>query len=103
MDVNAPLARRARLSRGWTQQHLADTCDLSLRTIQRVERFGSAAPETVMELCSVLELSQVELVIPEAQQSKNRKAMSPVLVVTLMISMLLLGVGLGVGAATLLS
>ena len=103
MEVNAPLARRARLSRGWTQQHLADTCDLSLRTIQRVERFGSAAPETVMELCSVLELSQLALVIPEAQQSKNRKGLSPVLVMILMASMLFLGVGLGVAAVALLS
>jgi len=103
MDVDAQLARSARLSRGWTQQHLADACDLSLRTVQRVERFGSAAPETVMELCSVLELSQTALVVPEAQQSVNRRAMSPGLVVTLMISMLLLGVGLGVSAMTLLS
>jgi len=98
MDVNALLVRKTRLSRGWTQQHLADTCDLSLRTIQRVERFGSAAPETVMELCSVLELSRAELVVPEAQQSKNRKALSPVIVVMLMTLTLLFGVGLGVVA-----
>lgn len=100
MDVNAPLARRARLARGWTQQHLADTCDLSLRTVQRVERFGSAAPETVMELCSVLELSRTDFVVPEPKHLKFRRTYSPAIVIMLMATMLFLGAGLGVATMT---
>ena len=95
MQVNAPLVRKARLARGWTQQHLADTCNLNLRTIQRVERFGSAASDTVMELSSVLEIAQEVLVIAPDTDPVHSKSLSPAVVVTMMIVTLVLGITLG--------
>ena len=56
MQLNAQHIKELREQRAWTQQHLADACDVSLRTIQRVEKYGNASSETAMGLCSVLEV-----------------------------------------------
>jgi DNA-binding XRE family transcriptional regulator len=56
MQLHAPLIKQLREERAMTQQHLADACDVSLRTIQRVEKYGNASKETTMGLCSVLEV-----------------------------------------------
>ena len=65
MDINAVLVKEQRTGNNWTQQHLADVCGLSLRTIQRVERYGHASNETVNALASVFEISTSDIVIPE--------------------------------------
>ncbi|MDU0112596.1 helix-turn-helix transcriptional regulator [Psychrosphaera aquimarina] len=65
MEINAELIKNQRTERNWTQQHLADACGVSLRTIQRVERYGNAANETVMALASVFQIEQSEIIIPE--------------------------------------
>lgn len=67
MDINAQLIKDSRTSRNWTQQHLADACGLSLRTIQRVERYGNASNETVGALASVLEIEQSDIVVPDRE------------------------------------
>ena len=63
MDVNASKIKELRTSNGWTQQHLADACAISLRTVQRVERYGNASQETVASLAAVFELQQAELIV----------------------------------------
>ncbi|VAW02042.1 transcriptional regulator, XRE family [hydrothermal vent metagenome] len=69
MEVNRETIKRLRVARSWSQQHLADACDVSLRTIQRVENMGVAAPETVMALSSTLEADQSALVVdPESRR-----------------------------------
>jgi transcriptional regulator with XRE-family HTH domain len=65
MEINAELIKSQRTERNWTQQHLADACGVSLRTIQRVERYGNAANETVMALASVFQIEQSEIIIPD--------------------------------------
>lgn len=67
MDVNAQLIKDSRTKNNWTQQHLADACGLSLRTIQRVERYGNASNETVASLAAVFEIDQSEIVIEERE------------------------------------
>ncbi len=62
MEVNASKIRALRTSHGWTQQHLADACAISLRTVQRVERYGNASQETVASLASVFEVVQTDLI-----------------------------------------
>lgn len=62
MEVNAKLIKTSRTSNNWTQQHLADACDLNIRTIQRVERYGNASSETVSALAAVLELPTEEII-----------------------------------------
>lgn len=65
MDVNAKKIKGLRTDKGWTQQHLADACAISLRTVQRVERYGNASQDTVLGLASVFEVSQSDLIILE--------------------------------------
>ncbi|AOW77711.1 transcriptional regulator [Colwellia sp. PAMC 20917] len=66
MDVNAKKIKELRTAKGWTQQHLADACAISLRTVQRVERYGNASQDTVLGLASVFEIAQTEIVLLEA-------------------------------------
>lgn len=63
MEVNALKIKALRNERSWTQQHLADACGISLRTVQRVERYGNTSKETLMSLAAVFELAQSELVV----------------------------------------
>ncbi|PCI62872.1 MAG: transcriptional regulator [Kordiimonadales bacterium] len=100
MDIKASVIKAERQSRSWTQQHLADVCNLSLRTVQRVERFGSAAPETVMELCSVLEIEQAQLMAEPEPLNVTNGAFVSILTspVVMMVVALTLMVGLGLGA-----
>jgi len=65
MEVNAQKIKAMRSDKGWTQQHLADACSISLRTVQRVERYGTASNETVMGLCAVFEVERGEFVLPD--------------------------------------
>ncbi|WP_448548949.1 helix-turn-helix transcriptional regulator [Thalassotalea fusca] len=65
MEVNAQKIKAMRSDKGWTQQHLADACSISLRTVQRVERYGTASNETAMGLCAVFEVDRGDIVLPE--------------------------------------
>lgn len=47
-----------RLDKGWTQQDLAELCDVSVRTVQRVEKDGIASLETTLALASVFEVDK---------------------------------------------
>lgn len=61
VKVNSNLIKTERESRGWTQEHLANVAGLSLRTIQRIEKTGTASFESVTALASVLAVSIAEL------------------------------------------
>ena len=65
MNVNAQKVKNLRTKKSWTQQHLADVCGISLRTVQRVERYGNASNETLMSLASVFEIQQSDIYIPD--------------------------------------
>jgi len=66
MDVNAAYIKEQRTAKNWTQQHLADACGVSLRTVQRVERYGNASNETVSALASVFEIQAADIIVPES-------------------------------------
>jgi len=40
MKINKEILRRERELRAWTQSHLAEVADLSMRTLQGIERPG---------------------------------------------------------------
>lgn len=61
MELRGDIVKSMRLSKNWTQQHLADICDVNLRTVQRVENKGSASLETVMALCVAFETQREKL------------------------------------------
>lgn len=75
MNINSDALKQLRLARGWTQQHLADAAGLSLRTIQRMERDGTAASETLHSICAALEIQREQLsVIPRVHASQLQPA-----------------------------
>ena len=74
MLVDSQKLKRLRLAKNWTQQHLAQVCDLSMRTIQRVEKDGVASNETVAAYAAIFELTVDELLVTvEAYETVDRK------------------------------
>ncbi len=71
MDINASVIKQHRTQKNWTQQHLADACGISLRTVQRVERYGNASNETVSALAAVFEIDQEEIVVNETPKDSH--------------------------------
>lgn len=95
MEINSTFIKELRASKAWTQQHLADACDVHLRTIQRVEREGSASAETVLALCAVFEIQRQQLsIIPMATPEQLQTVQSRGLVFVASCS-LVLGIILG--------
>lgn len=92
MQLNPNTVKALRHKFNWTQQLLADACDVSLRTIQRVEKEGAASKETTMSLCAVFEVRQGELIkldepkAKNAQQSNESSKFAIVIAVTAFIS-----------------
>lgn len=75
MEINSSIIKDLRQAKGWTQQHFADAAGLSLRTIQRVERDGSAAKETALAICATLEIELKQLsIIPVVDASQLQEA-----------------------------
>ncbi|TDF38184.1 XRE family transcriptional regulator [Alteromonadaceae bacterium M269] len=95
MEVLNEKVKQLRLERNWTQQHLADACDVSLRTIQRIEKYGNASYESVMSLCAVLEITKNDIcVVPKVavEEMQEIKILRPLV---LIIPSLLIGAVLG--------
>ena len=63
LDKNKLKSLRAQ--RGWTQQHLADVCDIHIRTIQRLEKSGVASSETTKALASGLDLRVSDILLDQ--------------------------------------
>jgi len=51
------IVKKLRLQRGWSQEQLAELTDLSIRTIQRVERGQSPSLETARSLAAIFEVN----------------------------------------------
>ena len=60
MKINKEILRRERELRAWTQSHLAEVANLSMRTVQRIECTGDASMESAGALAAALD---VELTI----------------------------------------
>lgn len=73
MNIDPQKLKQIRHSKGWTQQHMADASELSLRTIQRLEKTGNIAAESLQALCAVLEVSPTDLLVkmPDKPSSKD--------------------------------
>jgi transcriptional regulator with XRE-family HTH domain len=70
--VDSTLIKSERENRGWTQGHLARVAGLSLRTIQRIEKTGSASLESVTALASVFSVGVADLRADEAKPPRER-------------------------------
>ncbi len=55
------IVRKLRLKKGWSQEHLAELCNLSVRTIQRIERGQKPSIDTLNALAAVFEIEVSDL------------------------------------------
>jgi transcriptional regulator with XRE-family HTH domain len=60
----AKFIKTERLSRGWTQDQLAQVAGVDTRTIQRLEKDGSASLETLMAVAQEFKMSVEQLTPP---------------------------------------
>lgn len=67
----AKFVKKERDERAWTQAHLAKVAEVSHRTIQRLERDGSASFETLMAVANAFEIEVKELT-PTSSRSKEK-------------------------------
>ncbi len=66
VKIDKAQLKNLRNSRGWTQQHLAEISDLSLRTVSRAEKSGIVSQESISALSAVFEVERGSwLVQPE--------------------------------------
>lgn len=70
--VDSNRIRSERENRGWSQGHLASVAGLSLRTIQRIEKTGSASFESVTALASVFSVEVAALRVDESEAPRER-------------------------------
>ncbi|WP_143872677.1 helix-turn-helix domain-containing protein [Catenovulum sediminis] len=61
MSLSSAKIKSLRKERGWSQEHLSQVSGLSCRTVQRIEKEGSASPESLMALASAFSMSPSEL------------------------------------------
>ena len=78
MDLNmtknlgrARFVKKAREERVWTQSHLADAAKVNLRTIQRLEKDGSASFGTLMSVAGALDVDVQQLSPTSKTQEKS--------------------------------
>lgn len=55
------IVRKLRLEKGWSQEQLAEICNLNVRTIQRIERGQKASLETLNALAVVFDVDVSDL------------------------------------------
>lgn len=55
MKIDSNVIVTLRKHKAWSQQHLADVAELSLRTVQRIENDGTGSPESVKAVAQALD------------------------------------------------
>ncbi len=68
MKIDSDKVKTLRLSKNWSQEQLSETCNLSLRTIQRVENGSNISLESLKLLATALGVDPSELMIQEKQK-----------------------------------
>ena len=74
-DGNIMILRKLRIQNGWSQEQLAEMTDLSVRTIQRIERGGQPSLESANALAAVFQVN-VSTFINEATTGANNMSQS---------------------------
>jgi transcriptional regulator with XRE-family HTH domain len=68
MILDADKLKKLREARGWSQEQLAAAAGISVRTVQRAERDGSASRETKLCLAAALDVPHSTLEKPEPEK-----------------------------------
>ncbi|MCO7224746.1 helix-turn-helix domain-containing protein [Pleionea sp. CnH1-48] len=72
MNLKTDVAKKLRNNKGWSQQQLAEICNVSLRTIQRLENTHTCSLETLNALLAAFGVSRLELEA-ESQSTPNKQ------------------------------
>lgn len=72
--INTDLIKTLRLNNSWSQQHLASIAGISLRTLQRIEREGSASLESRKAIASAFDLTPKDLILEAATSPHHKTA-----------------------------
>lgn len=64
------IVRKLRLEKGWSQEQLAELCNLSVRTIQRIERGQKPSLESLNALAAVFEIEVSNLTMEAVMTPK---------------------------------
>ncbi len=67
------ILRKLRLQHGWSQEHVAELTDLSVRTIQRIERGGVPSLESAKALAAVFEVDLTTFQSPSGDNNMNEQ------------------------------
>jgi transcriptional regulator with XRE-family HTH domain len=76
------MIKKIRISKGWSQEQLAEFSGLSVRTIQRLERGYSSGLESLKCIAAVLEVDISELQSNEFSKNKQFLGTNPILPVS---------------------
>jgi len=74
MQLSIDKLKLKRDAHGWTQSHLAEVADVSLRTIQRIEKSGIASQESAQSICAAYNITVEELLESENAKSESLKS-----------------------------
>ncbi len=76
LKARAEIVKQERLKRRWSQTHLANAAIVSLRTIQRLEKEGIAAIDTLTGVASAFDVD-VEYLSPITKELLKKDAIQP--------------------------
>jgi len=73
MQLSIEKLKQRRELKAWTQSHLAEVSDISLRTIQRIEKSGIASQESAQSICAAYEINIEDLLANVPKEEKKTK------------------------------
>ena len=71
MQLSIEKLKHQRELRAWTQSHLAEVSDISLRTIQRIEKSGVASQDSAQSICAAFEINIEDLLVSIPKEEKK--------------------------------
>jgi transcriptional regulator with XRE-family HTH domain len=86
MKIDSKRVVKYRNAKAWSQQQLADICNLSLRTIQRAENTASASQETVKALASAFDIDVGTILLLDVETVRKSRGLSALMKVGIVSS-----------------
>ncbi len=90
MQLNKETLRREREKRAWSQSHLAEVAGLSLRTVQRIERTGSASLDSAKAIASAFDKQVDQMCMPLPISGSRKLAQVPLFAAACMSVLLII-------------
>lgn len=67
------ILRKLRLQKGWSQEQVAEMTELSVRTVQRLERGGQASLESAKALAAVFQVDVTTFINQSGEKNMNNE------------------------------